>query len=740
MLASSRPAHARSRSPRSAAAALCLLGLAAACSTFDWGPGPAEQPPVRQFLPKPPAAAELPPFTPPPVARDEVVDDYHGTKVADPYRWLEDQDGERTKAFVQAQNAQSRAWLDELPEREAIRERLEELWNFPRTSAPERFGNRWFWSHNDGLQNQGVWLVGDAPDAAGDVVLDPNTWSSDGTVALAGFSPSHDGRFVAYAVAESGSDWQQWRVFDAATKQPLPDVLHWAKFTSARWSHDGRGFFYQRFPAPRDGEVFQAANQNPQLCFHVLGTEQSADVVVYERPDQPNWLFGAEVSDDGRFLVLTLRSGSSTTTRLAYADLQQDGWPVQPLCMKGDGHWSFVGNRGDTFWLRTDKDAPNGRLLALDRTQPDAEPTVVIAERRNALQTVRRIGGRFVCTWLVDAAHEATVHGDDGAEGGRIELPGLGSIRSVLGKEGDPHAYLTFESFLHAPTVLRHDLAASATTTFRASTLQADTSPYVTERKFFLAKDGTRLCLFVTHKKDLLCDATHPTYLYGYGGFDQSLTPAFSVPNLAFVERGGVYAHAILRGGGEYGEAWHQAGMRDKKQNVFDDFVACADYLLRNRYTSPTRLAIGGRSNGGLLVGAVMTQHPERFAAAIPEVGVLDMLRFHRFTIGRAWVPEYGCSDEPEQFAWLYAYSPLHRVVAGTKYPATLVMTGDHDDRVLPGHSYKFAAALQAAQGGSAPILLRIDTATGHGAGKPVQKLIDEAADRWAFLAAALGG
>jgi prolyl oligopeptidase len=710
------------------------------CSTLDWGPGPAEQPSVRSWQPNlTPVVPALPPFQPPPVEREATVDTYHGVDIADPYRWLEDQDGERTRQFVQQQNERSRAFLDALPQRAAIRDRLAELWNFPRTSAPERHGDRWFWTRNDGLQNHAVWFVGDAPDAAGRALLDPNTLSSDGTVAISGARPSHDGRLLAYATSARGSDWQQWHVLEVDTGRLLPDTLHWAKFTQAAWTHDGKGFFYQRYPAPADGEVYEAQTRSPQLCYHLLGTTQDQDRVVYERPDEPSWLFRTTVSDDGRFLVLDLRAGTSRRNRLAWLDLAEPMWSVQPLRMLGDASWQFVGNDGDTFWLLTDQRASRGALHAIDRRQPDAEPIVVLAEGPHALQNVQVCGGRFLATYLVDAAHELVVHGLDGQRLRAIDLPALGSIGAVVGRPQDQQLFVTFQSFLHAPSVLRHDLATAATTMFRPSELAFDSSQLVTERRFFASRDGTRLCVFLTHHKDLPLDGTHPTYLYGYGGFAQAMTPRFSVPNLVFVERGGIYAQAVLRGGSEYGEAWHRAGMLENKQNVFDDFTAAADFLVRNRYTSPTRLAIGGGSNGGLLVGAVLTQHPERFGAAIPEVGVLDMLRYHTFTIGWAWASEYGTSADPQQFAWLRAWSPLHNVGTGRRYPPTMVMTGDHDDRVLPGHSYKFAAALQAAQAGPAPILLRVETSAGHGAGKPIGKLIDEAADRWAFLAAVFG-
>ena len=695
--------------------------------------------PVRRFQPPVPRAAELPPFTPPAVAKETTTDDYHGEAIADPYRWLEDQDGERTAAFVREQNGAARAWLDALPERDELREQLQERWNFPRTGAPERAGARWFWQHNDGLQNQGVWFVADTPDAAGEVLLDPNTLSSDGTTALAGFRPSHDGSHVAYAVATRGSDWQEWHVLDTAQKRVLPDTLRWAKFTQASWTHDGKGFFYQRFPAPQDGQVYEASNQSPQLCYHELGTEQAADRVVYERPDEPRWLFGTEVTHDGHFLVLTLSEGSSRQNRVAWIDLREAGWPVRALRMNGDARYEFVGNQGDTFWLRTDLEAPRGRLVALDRTQPAAEPTTVIAEAKETLQAVQHCGGKFVCTWLADAAHRLTVHATDGKQAAEITLPALGSVGAVTGDPADQQVFCVFQSFVHAPTVLRHDLAANTTASWRGVESGFDPSGFVTERRYLQSRDGTRLCLFLTHRQGLLQDGSHPTLLYGYGGFAQSMVPTFSVPNLVFVERGGIYAHAVLRGGGEYGEEWHRAGMLGQKQNCFDDFVACAEFLQRNKFTSRAKLAIHGRSNGGLLVGAVLAQRPELFAAAIPEVGVLDMLRYHTFTIGWAWAGEYGRSDDRDAFAWLRAYSPLHNLKAGASYPATLVMTGDHDDRVLPGHSYKFAATLQQAQGGKAPILLRVEPAAGHGAGKPVHKQIDEAVDRLAFLAAALG-
>ncbi|HEX5051588.1 MAG TPA: prolyl oligopeptidase family serine peptidase [Planctomycetota bacterium] len=719
--------------PRAADTALRVLLLSlAACSATEGDPTTAEQ---RRL--------DLPPFQAPPTTRADTTDDYHGTSVADPYRWLEDQGSADTAAFVAAQNAASRAFLDALPARAEIRARLEELWNFPRTTPPQRHGTHWFWTHNDGLQNQSVWFTAEgsdlAPDAAGRVLLDPNLLSADGTVALAGFEPTDDGKLVAYATSASGSDWQEWHVLDVATGQALPDRLQWAKFTRAAWTHSGDGFFYQRYPAPKQGEVFEAANTNPQLCYHKVGTEQSADQVVYERPDEPQWAFDAEVTESGRFVVITMRNGTDRRNRIGYADLNQEGWPVQPLLMDFDAHYDFLGHDADTFWFATDKDTKRGRIVAVDRLHPAAGWQTIVPAQNDTLQAARVLGGHFVCTYLADAANRVAVFDLDGASRGDLQLPTLGSVSGFTGRADDAITFFSFQSFVQAPIVLRHDFSSGATSTFRASELQFDSSDIVTQRRFLQSGDGTRLCLFLVHRKGQALDGNHPTYLYGYGGFNISLVPRFSVANLVFVERGGVYAQAILRGGGEYGDAWHKAGMLGHKQNVFDDFAACADYLLRNGFTRPDKLAIGGASNGGLLVGAMLTQRPDLFGAAIAEVGVLDMLRYHKFTIGAAWAPEYGTSDDPEQFAWLYAYSPLHNTKPGTHYPPTLIMTGDHDDRVLPGHSYKFAAALQHAQGGDAPILLRVETSAGHGAGKPTTKLIDEAADRWAFLAAVLG-
>jgi len=709
-------------------AAAC--SLVAACSLA--GPEPA--PPPAPAAPPPKA---LPAFVAPPTRTDTVLDDYHGTEVADPYRWLEDQDGAEVNAWARTQNDAARAVLDAIPERAPIRARLAELWNHARYDAPERAGEHWFWRKNDGLQNQAVLYTGSDPAGDGEVLLDPNALSKDGTVAIGAVVPAHDGSRIAYAVSARGSDWRQWRVLDVASKTTLPDLLEWSKFSGAAWTHDGKGFFYQRYPAPAEGEVYQAENKSPQLCYHTVGTEQGADKVVYERPDEPRWAFNPQVTEDGRYLVVTVSQGTDRRNRVAFAELGKDPWQIEPLLMDFDAAWGFVGNDGDSFFFLTDKDAPRGRLVALSCREPQ-KVRELVAQQPSPLRGVHLTGHRFVCSYLHDAASAVELHGIDGSPLGTIELPALGTASGFTGKPDDGALFFTLTTFTAPPAIYRYDFADGALQPFRVPAFRGETKDLVAERVFLQSRDGTRLCMFLVHHREFVNDGRAPCYLYGYGGFDIPTTPGFSVPNFVFVERGGIYAQAVLRGGGEYGEEWHQAGMLGNKQNVFDDFIACAEYLVRNGFTSREHLAIGGGSNGGLLVGAVLTQRPDLVGAAVPQVGVLDMLRYHHFTIGWAWASEYGTSDDSTQFGWLYHYSPLHNVKAGTKYPPTLIMTGDHDDRVLPGHSYKFAATLQQAQAGPAPILLRVETDAGHGAGKPVGKLIDEAADRLAFLAMAL--
>lgn len=677
----------------------------------------------------------------PPTTRTvDVVDDYHGTQVADPYRWLEDLDAPEVQAWIAAQNAASEAFLANVPQRETLRARLTELWNFARRSPPKRAGERWLWRLNDGLQNQAVLYVGDGPNEAGRVLLDPNTMSADGTVALGPAAASHDGAYLAYGTSKSGSDWTDWRVLSIEDGRVLDDELHWTKFTGAAWTHDTKGFFYMRYPEPREGEAFEARNVAPELCYHKLGTPQTSDEVVYSRPDEPTWGFDAKVTDDGRYLLISIWAGTDTRNRVAYLDLEDRARGVQPLLMDFDANYAFAANVGTKFFFQTNAKAPRGRVIAFDVTQPDKEAwQEVVAQNADTLESTAGIGGRLVLSYLRDGAHAIVVHGLDGERQNELALPSPCTVDGVSGRLEDPDFHCLVTSFLQPGSIHRCDVAMGSMTEEWRPELPFDATKYTAKQVFYESADGTRVPMFLVHARGLRLRGDNPTYLYGYGGFNVSLTPSFSTALLAWLDLGGVFAQPNLRGGGEYGEEWHQAGMRERKPNVFADFAAAARYLVRNGYTKRERLAIGGGSNGGLLVGAAITKFPDMFAAAVPEVGVMDMLRYHHFTIGWAWAPEYGTADEPEMFSVLRAYSPLHNVKPGNAYPATLILTGDHDDRVLPAHSYKFAAALQQAQAGSAPILLRVDVRTGHGAGKPTTKQIAAEADRWAFLCGALG-
>jgi prolyl oligopeptidase len=673
------------------------------------------------------------------------VDDYHGTLVADPYRWLEDPDSPETKAWIETQNALTFGFLARIPARDRIRRRLTELWDYPKAWAPVRRGGRSFQLRNSGLQNQDVLYVMDSLDGETRVLLDPNTLSSDGTVALSVWEVSPDGRWLAYATSASGSDWLTWRVRDVASGQDLPDVLEWSKFSGAAWRRDSSGFYYARYDAPVPGEDSTGANYDQKVYFHRPGEAQVQDTLVYERPDQKEWIFGTDVSEDGRFLILHVWQGTDVRNRVFYQDLPSGG-PVVELISELEAAYAFVGNDGPVFYLRTDLDAPRGRLIAVDTTQPEKSRwRTIIAEGTDTLERVTMVHDEFIALYLHDAYHQLLRFSCEGRRLGEITLPTLGSIPTngdvlnLTGKRTDDELFYGFWSFLYPVTICRYDFRRSESERVFAPPLSFDFSPYVTRQVFATSQDGTRVPMFLTHRRDLELDGQNPTLLYGYGGFNIALTPAFAVSRLIWLEMGGVVAWANLRGGGEYGEEWHQAGMLHNKQNVFDDLIACAEYLIEAKITSTPRLAIMGGSNGGLLVGACMAQRPDLFGAAIPIVGVMDMLRFQKFTIGWAWVSDYGSADEPEQFKTLYAYSPLHNLRPGAYYPATLVVTADHDDRVVPGHSFKFAAALQAAQAGDAPTLIRIQTKAGHGAGKPTAILIEEATDMWAFLVEALG-
>jgi prolyl oligopeptidase len=672
------------------------------------------------------------------------IDDYHGTKVADPFRWLEQdvRKSEEVKKWVDAENEVTFAYLKAIPEREAIRKRITELFNYAKYTAPTKAGGRYFYSKNDGLQNQSVYYVAEKLGEPGRVLLDPNTWSKDGTVALSGMTISDDGSYVAYGVAEAGSDWHTWKVLDVATGQPLADDIKWVKYSGTTWTPDGKGFFYGRFDEPKPGEKFVALTFNQKLYYHRIGTRQADDVLVYKRPDHPEWGFGASVSDDGRWLVVAIHVGTDARYRIVYRDLSEPLAGMVDLIEDFDNEYHFVGNDGPVFYFKTDYKAPRGRLIAIDTRDPDrAHWKEIIPESKDSLTGVGLVGNLFVAHYLKDARTQVKMYAIDGSLVRDVDLPGIGSATGFAGKRTDTETFYMFSSFATPPSTYRYDLISGKSALLRRAEAKFTPDRYEVKQVFYASKDGTKVPMFITARKGIKLDGSNPTLLYGYGGFNIPMTPQFAVSRVAWLEMGGLYAQANLRGGGEYGQEWHKAGTKAHKQNVFDDFIAAAEYLIKERYTRTDKLAIQGGSNGGLLVGAVMTQRPDLFGACLPAVGVMDMLRFHKFTAGRFWTDDYGSSDNPDEFKALYAYSPYHALLRNgrRKYPATLVTTADHDDRVVPGHSFKFAAALQEMQSGDAPVLIRIETRAGHGAGKPTAKQIEETADQWAFLVKNLG-
>lgn len=671
----------------------------------------------------------------PAAPKGDAVDTYHGVAVPDPYRALEDPDSPETRAWVEAENRVTFGYLEAIPARARLKDRLTRLWDYEKFGAPSKQGHRYFYSRNSGLQNQSVLYTADSLDAEARVLIDPNTLSADGTVALAGTSVSEDGGLIAYGVAAAGSDWVEYKVRDVATGRDRPDHLKWIKFSGADWLKDGSGFFYGRFPEPEPGASLKAPNYYQKLYFHKLGTDQRDDVLVYERPDQKEWQFHATVSEDGHYLVITVSKGTDDKYRVSYKNLNRPEMKPVELIDTFEAEYSFLDNDGTVFWFKTNKGAPRGKVIAIDTRDPAPEKWVdVIPEQAETLRGVSIVGDTFIASYLKDAHSQVKLHDLKGKFLREVEFPTLGTAAGFGGKRTDTETFYAFTTFTAPPTVYRYDIKTGESTVFKRPKVDFNPDDYETTQVFYPSKDGTKIPMFLSHKKGLKLDGSNLTYLYGYGGFNIALTPSFSPANVVWMERGGVYAQPGLRGGGEYGEAWHQGGTKFNKQNVFDDFIAAAEYLIARKVTSTPKLAIGGGSNGGLLVGACLTQRPDLFGAALPAVGVLDMLRFHKFTIGWAWVDDYGSSDDPEGFRYLSTYSPLHNVKAGTGYPATMITTADHDDRVVPAHSFKFAAALQAAQSGDAPVLIRIETKAGHGAGKPTSKVIEEAADRWAFL------
>jgi prolyl oligopeptidase len=668
--------------------------------------------------------------------RIDHTDDYHGTTVADPYRWLEDdvRESDDVAAWVESQNKVTFAYLESLPERKAIEDRLTELWDYEKYSAPSKRGGRYYFSKNDGLQNQFVLYVQNTLDDEPRVLIDPNTWSDDGTVALGGTVFSDDGKYVAYGVAEAGSDWTTWRVMEIESGNVLDDEIRWVKYSGAEWAADSRGFYYGRFDEPEEGEEFQGLTFNQKVYFHKTGTPQSEDTLIYERPDEPEWGFGTDATEDGRYLVITVWVGTDDRYRVMYKDLQNPDAEMIDLIDNFEYDYTFIGSEGSVFFFITSNDAPKKRLIAIDVTKPDpANWRELIPEQEEPLRGVSLVGDSFIAQYLKDARSQITVHDMTGKKLRNVEFPGIGSAGGFGGKRADTETFYSFSSFATPPSNYRYDVSTGESTLLRRAAVDCDPDDYIVTQVFYTSKDGTRVPMFITHKKGVELDGKNPTLLYGYGGFNIPLTPGFSISRLAWMERGGVYAVANLRGGGEYGEEWHKAGTKLQKQNVFDDFIAAAEFLISTNYCSSDTLTIQGGSNGGLLVGAAMTQRPELFAACLPAVGVMDMLRFHQFTAGRFWVDDYGSADNPEEFETIFKYSPYHNLKAGVAYPATLVTTADTDDRVVPGHSFKFAAMLQNQHAGDAPVLIRIETRAGHGAGKPTAKLIEEIADQLAF-------
>ena len=671
----------------------------------------------------------------------EVVDDYHGTKVSDPYRWLENEKTEEVSAWVEAQNRVTFAYLDQIPYRTKIKERLTALYNYPRYSAPSRRGEYFFFTKNDGLQNQSVWYRQKGLDGAPEVLLDPNKLSKDGTTRLGQFSLNKAGTYLGYGVSQGGSDWTDVYVMDVATKEMRTDRLEWVKVSGISWQGDG--FYYSRYPAPIKGQEMTTKNENHQVFYHKVGTAQSEDTLVYEDKANPQRFHGVGVSDDEKFAFLNIseRGKGKKGNALFYRDLTQPDSKFVPIIAEiGDSSFGVVDNIGDKFMMWTDHKAPNGRVFMFDPKHPEeANWKDVIPEKPEPLEIVNTVGGKLFITYLKDVAARAYVYSLDGKLENEITLPGPGTVGGFGGRNDDKFTFYSFTTFNFPGAIYKYDIATKKSTLFRQPEIPGFKSgDYETKQVFYNSKDGTRVPMFLVHKKGLKLDGNNPTLLYGYGGFNSTTSPGFSPLRLALLEQGFVYASANMRGGGEYGEKWHEAGTKLKKQNVFDDFIAAGEYLINSKYTSPGKLAIHGVSNGGLLVGAVANQRPELFKAVIQQAGVMDMLRFHKFTIGWNWIADYGSSDNAAEFKALYAYSPIHNIKAGAKYPATLITTADRDDRVVPGHSFKYAAALQAGQGGDNPVLIRIDTKSGHGASSTT-KAIEQTADIYSFLMWNLG-
>jgi prolyl oligopeptidase len=685
------------------------------------------------------AAQQQSAFQYPATRKVDTVANYHGTMVADPYRWMESIEAPDVAAWVKAQNALTLPYLASLPGRDLFQTRITALYNYARSGMPFYEGGRWFYSKNSGLQRQSVYYSRRTLDGPEQLVLDPNQLSPDGSVALSGFSPSPDGRWLVYGQSEGGSDWVTYYVRDLNTGRNTADTVRWVKFSGAAWTNDGKGFFYSRYPEPPKGEQIKTALADQTIYYHRIGTPQAQDVKIYARPDQPKWYVSANLDEAGRYLFV-YTSGGTDKNELYIADLgdamnPRITAPIRPVVTGQDANYYALGVANGTLYLQIDKDTPNRKIVATPASAPDAKTwKTIVPEGQLPMEGASLVAGRIGVLSLQDVASVVRLYTLDGKLEREVPMPGLGSASGLIGRFDRPELFFSFSSPTSPATVYSYDATTNSSKPFNPPKLTFDPSLFVTERVFYNSKDGTRVPMFITRRKDMKRDGTNPTMLYAYGGFSISSRPGFSQGVIAWIEQGGVYALANLRGGGEYGEKWHEAGMLEKKQNVFDDFIAAAEYLVREKYTSPANLAIRGGSNGGLLVGAVMTQRPELFAAAIPQVGVMDMLRYDEFSAGHGWRVEYGSAKDPEQFRFLRAYSPLHNIKAGTCYPSTLVTTADHDDRVVPSHSFKFTATMQPAQSCAKPVLIRVEMQGSHGY-RPLDRTIAEQADIWAFAA-----
>jgi prolyl oligopeptidase len=669
------------------------------------------------------------------------VDTYHGTKVPDPYRWLEDDTSAETAAWVEAQNKVTFAYLDKIPYRAQLTRRLNALYNYAKYSSPSRKGEYYFFSKNDGLQNQSVLYIQKGLNGTPEVLIDPNTWSEDGTYRLMGYAASKDGKLLTYGVSRSGSDWQEYRVLDLATRQLLADKVEWVKVSGIAWR--GNGFYYSRYPAPAKGKELSSINEDHMVYYHRIGTPQSADELVFRDEKNPQRFHTLSTTEDERFAVLDVsdRGTGKQGNAVFVMDTSKPGAKFTPLIPTiGDDTYNVLESVRGELLVFTDNNAPNGRIVRIDPANPEpARWKVIVAPKNDTIDTVAVAAGKVIVTYMQDVASKAYVHSIEGTLENEVALPGLGSVSGFNGNMDDSSLFYTFTSFTYPTSIFRYDVAAKKSALFRAPQIPGlDTNQYETKQVFVTSKDGARVPMFLVHKKGLVLDGNNPALMYGYGGFNIATTPGFNSLRIALLEQGFVYASVNMRGGSEYGEAWHDAGTKLKKQNVFDDFIAAAEWLIANNYTNPSKLAAQGGSNGGLLVGAVINQRPDLFRVAIPQVGVMDMLRFHKFTIGWNWIADYGSSDNAEEFKALRAYSPLHNIKAGQKYPATLVTTADHDDRVVPAHSFKYAATLQKAASTDNPVLIRIDTKSGHGASN-VTKQIEATADIYAFIMYNLG-